>query len=269
MLLKDIIVHLDRGPGCTARFMAAVDLARRHQACLKGLYVIDHPYYNSQPDLERDYDEMRSFFVNAATKSGVTAEWLFVDWRVVGVSLSEIIAYHAYSADLLIIGQPKERRRFRGGNYELPEQLIRVCGRPVVVFPAASDVYHFGGKILVAWRGGRESTRAIHDALPLLHDSSRIEIITVVSDEEERKRENASLSAIDVHLARYAIEARTTMIDRNGKSVADVLLKRVEEEEADLLVMGGVAYSTRGVPRFTDLAREVMQRMTVPILFSH
>lgn len=269
MSLKDIIVHLDRGPGCTARFMAAVDLAQRHRACLKGLYVIEHPYYAPQSDLERDYDEVRNFFINAASKSGVAAEWLYVDWGVVGVPLSEIITFHAYSADLVIIGQPKEGRGFRRGNHELPEHLIRGSGRPVVVFPAHGDAYHFGGKILVAWRGGRESTRAIHDALPLLKGSSRVDIVAVVSGEAERARESASLLALDVHLARHAIEARTTMIDREGRSITDILLERVGEVGADLLVMGGFTYSARGVPLFGDLAREVMKRMTVPVLFSH
>jgi nucleotide-binding universal stress UspA family protein len=269
MPLKDIIVHLDRGPGCTARFMAAVDLARKHRACLKGLYVISHPFYAPQSDLERDYEEVRSFFVNAASKSGVTAEWLYVDWGVVGVPLSEIVTFHAYSTDLLIIGQPNEGSRFRRGNHELPERLILGCGRPVVVFPADGNAYRFGDKVLVAWRGGRESTRAIHDALPLLQGASRIDVVAVVSGEAEREHESTSLAALDTHLARHAIEARTTVIDREGRPVADILLERIREAEADLLVMGGMSYTTRGVPNFGGLARELTRRMTVPILFSH
>jgi nucleotide-binding universal stress UspA family protein len=265
MPLRDIIVHLDRGVGCTARFMAAVSLARKHRACLKGLYVIDHPYYAPQSDLERDYAEVRNFFINAASKSGVSAEWLYVDWGVVGIPLSEIITFHAYAADLLIIGQPNEGRRFLRPNRDLPEQLIRGCGRPVVVFPASNDTYQFGENILVAWRGGRESARAIHDALPLLKVASRIDVVAVVSGEAERERERASLSAVDVHLARHAIEARTAMIDREGRSVADILLERVEEEKVDLLVMGGVTHGTRRAP----VSHNLMKRTTVPILFSH
>jgi nucleotide-binding universal stress UspA family protein len=269
MPLKDIIVHLDRGPGCTARFMAAIDLARRHRACLKGLYVISHPYYAPQSALERDYAEVRSFFINAASKSGVMAEWLYVDWNVVGVPLSEIITFHAYSTDLLIVGQSGDGRSVRRGNHQLPEHLILGTGRPVVVFPSDGNTYQFGAKVLVAWKGGRESSRAIHDALPILENSSQVIIIAVVSGEAERERETDSLSALQEHLDRHDIKARTTIIDHGRHPIADILLERIKEEEADLLVMGGFTYGSRGVPVFGALSRELISRMTVPILFSH
>jgi nucleotide-binding universal stress UspA family protein len=269
MALKDIIVYLDGEPGCTARLMAAIDLARRHGACLKGLHAVSHPFYAPQRDFEHDYSKERDFFLGAASKSGVKAEWLYVDWGVVGVSLSEIIAFHACSTDLLIIGQPGKDARSKREGLELPERLILGSGRPVVVFPRDSDIFQFGDKVLVAWRGGREATRAIHDALPLLKGSSRIDIVSVVSGEEERQREQISLMAVDVYLARHAIEARTATIDGKGRSVADLILERIREEGSDLLVMGGFSYNARGIPIFNKLARELMAHMTVPILLSH
>lgn len=269
MPLKDIIVHLDRGPGCTARFMAAIDLARRHKARLKGLYVISHPYYASRSVLEGDYAEVRSFFINAASKHGVMAEWLYVDWNVVGVPLSEIIAFHAYSSDLLIIGQTAANRKFLRGYDDLSERLILSTGRPVVVFPSDGNTYQFGARILVAWRGGRESTRAVHDALPLLAAASQVAIVAVVSGKEEREREENMLAALHDHLANHSLEVSTTIIEREGRSVADILLERIGEESADLLAMGGLTHNARGVPVFGQLARELANRMTVPILFSH
>ncbi len=179
--LKDIIVHLDRGPGCTARFMAAIDLARTHRACLKGLYAISHPYYAPQTALEGDYAEVRSFFINAASKSGVMAEWLHVDWNVIGVPLSEMITFHAYATDLLIIGQPHDGRRVQRGNHEPVEHLILGTGRPVVVFPSDSNTYQFGTNVLVAWRGGEgidpcppRRTPAPREGIPGRHSRSGI-----------------------------------------------------------------------------------------------
>jgi nucleotide-binding universal stress UspA family protein len=267
--LKDIIVHLDRGPGCTARFMAAINLARMHKACLKGLYAISHPYYAPQSALEGDYAEVRSFFINAASKSGVMAEWLYVDWNVIGVPLSEMITFHAYATDLLIIGQPHDGRRVQRGDHEPVEHLILGTGRPVVVFPSDGNTYQFGTKVLVAWRGGRESARAFHDALPLLEKASQVYIVAVVSGEAEREREYASLSALKEHLGRHAIEASITIVDRERRAVADVLLEQVRDAGADLLVMGGFTYGLRGAPVFGELSREMLNRMTVPILFSH
>jgi nucleotide-binding universal stress UspA family protein len=269
MSLKDIVVHLDRRGGCTGRLLAAINLARRHGACLKGLCVVSHPYYAPQTDIERDYGEAYSFFVNAASKSGVTAEWLHVDWGVVGIPASDIIIHHSYTADLIIIGQPGTGRAAGREARDLPERLVVGCGRPVVVFPTEGTTFQFGTTILVAWKGGRESSRAIHDAFPLLKAATRIDIVAVVSGEEERAREQAALAVLDVHLARHGIEARQTVVDRGKRSVADTLLQLAADKGSDLLVMGGCTADWRGAPALNPLGREMMARMTVPVLFSH
>ena len=269
MPLKDIIVHLDRGPGCTARFMAAIDLARMHKACLKGLYVISHPYYAPQLTLDGDYAEVRSFFINAASKSGVMAEWLYVDWNVVGVSMSEMITFHAYATDLLVIGQPHNGRKVQRGNHEPIEHLILGTGRPVIVFPSDSTIYQFGKRVLVAWRGGRESSRALHDALSVIEKASRVDIVAVVSGETEREREQATLSALNEHLARHGVDAHVAIVNKGKRSVADIILDQVRDSDADLLVMGGFTYGLRGAPVFGELPRELLKRTPVPILFSH
>jgi hypothetical protein len=265
MSLKDIVVHLNRKAGCTARLMAAISLARQHKACLKGLCAISHPYYAPVSDLERDHGEAHSFFINAASKSGVMAEWLYVDWGVVGTPLNDIITSHSYTTDLLILGQPEAGRESR----DIPERVIIGSGRPVVVFPTESTIFQFGAKILVAWRGGRESSRSLHDAFPLLKAASAVDIVAVVSGDEERTREKESLAFLDVHLARHGIETSQTIIDRGKRSIADVLLQRAAEEGIDLMVVGGCSYDWRRAPVFNPLGRELMARMTVPILFSH
>jgi nucleotide-binding universal stress UspA family protein len=267
--LKDIIVHLDRGPGCTARFMAAIDLAQRHGATLKGLYPVNHPFYEPQSTNDRDYTDVRDFFINAASKADVNAEWLYADWGVVGVSLTEIISFHAHAADLIVIGQPPPDQKVSKERQEFPEHLILSAGRPVLVFPAAGDHYHVGTKILVAWRGGRESTRALHDALPLLGPTTTLEIVSVTSGENDRTWQNYGLKALRDHLDKHAITADISVIGRGNETVADILLRTIEEKDVDLLVMGGFTYTTRGMPVFGDLARELMRRMTVPVLFSH
>lgn len=269
MSLKDIVVHLDRKPGCTARVLAAADLARQHGAFLKGLYVVSHQYYTPDSDFDGDYDEARGFFLNAASKSGVRAQWLFADWGVVGVSASDIILFHCHATDLLIIGQPDADRPVRRRNYELPERLIMGSGRPVVIVPADGSTFKFGSRILVAWKGGRESCRALHDALSLMREASRIDIVAVVSGEEERAWESASLTALGDYLERQALVTSSRIIERGKRSVADVILGQIEEEKFDLVIMGGCSHDLLGAPVFNQLGRDLLNRMTVPILFSH
>jgi nucleotide-binding universal stress UspA family protein len=268
MALKDITVHLHRNPGATAHFMAAIDLARRHQACLRGLYAISHPYYLPNSNLDRDYDEVRTFFLNAAAKSHVQAEWLLVDWQVVGVPLSDIIAVHAYHTDVLIVGQPVPGSYSRREELLLPQRLILETGRPVVVLPSDGNTYRFGEKIMVAWKRGRESARAIHDALPLLEKASEVTIVAVVSGQAQRDWETDGLSALQEHLDRHGIQTSTSVLDSGSSSVADVLLHQVGELGADLLVVGGYTPASR-ISRGPNLSRDLISRTPVPILFSH
>jgi nucleotide-binding universal stress UspA family protein len=269
MPLRDIVVHLDRRSGCTARVLAAANLARQHGACLKGLYVVSHQFYTPESDYDRDYDEARNFFLNATAKSGVTAEWLYEDWGVVGIPASDVIAFHSHSTDLLVIGQPDPGRRRKQADHELPERLIVGSGRPVVVFPAESSNFQFGTKIMVAWKAGRESCRALHDATPLLRAASRVEVTAVVAGDEETLWEQASMKALDRHLARHSVEAQHLVIQGGNRSVADILLERAAGEGFDLLVVGGCSHDWHGATVLSPLGRELLTRMTLPVLFSH
>ncbi len=107
-MLTDIIVHMDRGAGCTARLMAAIDLASRHGGRLKGLYVITHPHYTSSSSYLSDFAQVREFFVNATSKAGIETEWLLVDWNTVGTPLAEIVTNHSHYADTILVGQPTQ-----------------------------------------------------------------------------------------------------------------------------------------------------------------
>ena len=102
-MLTDIIVHMDRGAGCTARLMAAIDLASRHGARLKGLYAITHPHYTSSSSYLADFAQVREFFINTTSKAGIEAEWLQVDWNTVGTPLTEIVTKHSHYADTVLV----------------------------------------------------------------------------------------------------------------------------------------------------------------------
>lgn len=266
MPIRDILVHLDRRPGNTARLLAAVNLARRYSACLKGLCVISHPYYTPHTDLERDYGEVHRFFVNAASKSGVLAHWLYEEMGVVGAPGSDLIVRHSYTTDLVIIGQ-----HGTAGDPErdLPERLILGCGRPVVIFPTESTAFQFGTKILIAWKEGRESSRVLHEAMPLLKGAESVHVLSVVSGDEERNREQAGLDALQEHLSRHGMDTLWTVVERGKRSVADIILEQAAEKEIDLLVMGGCSYDWKRTPVFNALGREIMQRSAIPVLFAH
>lgn len=266
-MLTDIIVHMDREAGCTARLMAAIDLALRHRARLKGLYVITHQHYTSSSTYLSDFGQVREFFINAASKAGVEAEWLLVDWNVVGTPIHEIIVRHACSADLVLVGRPQ--RQDQRAALSFHEGLLLGSGRPIVAFPADGELFRFGERVLVAWKGGRESVRAVHDALPLLQQAQEVTIAAVVGTATEQHNEEQTLAELLPHLERCGVRARAEFLPLKAGGISGTLLKYAEQASSDLLVLGGAAYKTNRAPLISPLARELLFRAPLPLMLSH
>ena len=267
-MLKDILVHMDRGVGCTARLMAAIALARQHNARLKGLYVITHPHYASSSDYLADFSQVREFFINATSKAGVLAEWQLVDWGVVGTPVQSIVTSYAYHSDLILVGQPAYLHK-RAKSLEYHEHLLLASGRPVVVFPAQGEIFKFGERIMVAWKGGRESTRAVHDALPLLQTAEQVTLVAITDNRAEQLREEQSLAARLDHLHRHEVQASSATIPLGRTSIAGALLPHALQEKTDLLVMGAFAYKSNRAPFLSPLTRELLIQANIPLLISH
>ena len=47
MNLKDILVHIDNRPTCESRLRTAIQLARRQESRITGIYIIPSHYYAS------------------------------------------------------------------------------------------------------------------------------------------------------------------------------------------------------------------------------
>lgn len=267
-MLKDILVHMDRGVGCTARLMASIDLARRHNARLKGLYVITHPHYTSSSEYLADFSQVREFFINATSKAGVLAEWQVVDWGIVGTPLHSVVTSYSYHTDLVLVGQPAYLHK-RTKSLEYHEHLLLTSGRPVVVFPAHGEIFKFGEKITIAWKGGRESARAVHDALPLLQTAAQVTLLAITENRAEQAREEQSLAAMLDHLRQHQVEATATTLPLGRNSIVDLLLPYAAQTKTDLLVIGAFAYKSNRAPVLSPLTRELLIQASIPLLIAH
>lgn len=267
-MLTDIVVHMDRAAGCTARLMAAINLAMQHRARLKGLYVISHPHYASSSDYLSDFGQVRDFFINATSKAGVDAEWLLVDWSVVGTPMHQIVARYAYYADTVLVGQPPYLQS-RKTSLDFHEGLFLSSGRPVIVFPAYGEIFKLGSRIMVAWKGGRESVRAVHDSLPLMRQAASVSIVAVSSSRDEQIRERQAIAAMCDHLERAGIKASGDVVTPVADSICDTLLVQASQEQADLLVVGAFAYKSSRAPVLSPLTRDLLVKSNIPLLVSH
>jgi nucleotide-binding universal stress UspA family protein len=270
MSLKKLMVHLDHGGRTAARLALAVSLAREHGAHLVGVFgqraqalrvgvVASWP----SPAYTEARDASKAAF-EAATADLPSAEWRDIN-RGGDAELLRHITDLARHADLVVLGQHDEH-----GQAWVPEELvgdvILDCGRPVLVFPYVGNFAGIGKHPLIAWHNARESARALNDALPLIQGC---DIAHVVSFSAHREEGEASCTEVERHLAAHGIKAKTEVILVQDFGIMDLLLNRVTDRTADLLVMGahghiGFPFESRGAG-----TRYILRHMTVPVLMSN
>ncbi|MGK2906236.1 MAG: universal stress protein [Desulfuromonadales bacterium] len=269
MNFKDILVHIDNRPNCVSRLAVAIQLARQHQARLAGLYVIPHPYFASHHvDSQELAEAARMRFAQAVAEAQLESEWLCVDSLQSGLELSQIITLHAHYRDLLVISQTDLSAPDRTVPPDLPERAVLGSGRPVLIVPYAGEFTTFGRRVMLAWRGGPESSRALHDSLPLLYQAELVKVLSVQGPggDESYKSHNADICH---HLVYYGINAAGEKRVGGDLSVGDLLLNRCADEGIDLLVMGAFAQTRRGQQTLGDVGRYLLEFMTIPVLMSH
>lgn len=269
MSLKNLMVHLDAGERAGVRLALAVGLARQHGARLIGVFgqlaQAQHVgVVATWPSAEyvAARDASRAAFEKATT--GLPrAEWIDTN-RGSETEVLRLVTNRARHADLVILGQ-----RERGGNNLLPEDFVMDvvldCGRPVLVIPYAGDFTAVGKRPMIAWNDAREAAHALNDALPLLKDCDDAWVLSFATRREDA---DASCASAVRHLADHGVTAKPEVLVVEDFGIMDLLLNRISDRSADLLVMG--AHGQIGFPFVSRGAgtRYIMQHMTVPVLMS-
>ncbi len=268
MKAKDILVHIDSRSTCSSRLVTAIQLAKQQQAKLTGLYAIP-PYQEKQYDLPYKLAEQaQKKFDKKVSEAGLESEWICVNTASSDLDLMQSINLYAHYRDLLIVSQSDPDTKDLSIPRELPEKAILGAGRPVLVVPYACDIKTVGKRIMLVWRGGPESSRALHDSMPFLRSAESVHVMSIhgYGGDESYESHNADICN---HLARYGVNAIGETHVTGDLSVGDMLLNRSADEGIDLLVMGAFTQSRRGNQMLGEVGRYLLQYMTVPVLMSH
>lgn len=275
MAFKDILVHVDNSPQVKTRLDLAAKLAQAQDAHLIALNVRTRPLmpqfirsqYGAQLDRIREEfnaeaaREARAVFDSIQPAHGVTTEW-----RDVEGSLEQSVTLHARYADLTVLGQGEG-----GDNGERPlaDAVMLDVGRPVLVVPHAGRFPTLGERVLVAWNGSREATRAVHDALPILRRSRLTHVMAVNPTGGMAGHGDIPGADICLHLSRHGVNAVCEHVKSEDLNVGQMLLSRAADEGADLIVMGAYGRSRLSELVLGGATRHLLRHMTVPVLMSH
>lgn len=274
MAITTVLVHLDTGEATRARLETAIALVRDHGARLIGLHIrpvvdirsVAQAYVGTNfiAEQERVASEtaarIEAEFLDRAERAGVTAEW-----RCEKGDVYDLVARHARYVDVAIVGQTPPNDPEGLFFLQIPEQVALTAGRPVIVVPYIGGYPEIGKRVVVAWNGSREATRAVHDALPILEKAQRVVVLSI-DPGERRHIPGADIAAL---LARHGVRAEASETSSGEIRVGDVLLSRAADLSADLIVMGAYGHSRAREWVTGGVTRHLLAHMTVPVLMSH
>ncbi len=151
--------------------------------------------------------------------------------------------------------------------------VLRYSGRPVLVVPDGSTATLPPRRVVIAWKPTRETSRAVADAMPLLHKADAVDVLVIdpVVGERARSGGHGDEPGADIaaHLARHGLRVEVITRPSMNFSVAYAVLEYACTVGADLVVAGGYGHSRLREALLGGTTRELLQTTHLPVLFSH
>jgi nucleotide-binding universal stress UspA family protein len=276
-MVKDIVVNLsvrEDGGNVGDYAVAVADALGAHIAGIAFLYdpilpisgtgyipaeVIDTQLADNQDAAKAAIDRF-----NATTsRVGVSAEAVTLSASAAGAG--DQFARIARRFDLAIVPQAEPK----GGTVEelIAEATLFESGRPVIVVPYIQKGPLKLDRVMVCWDGSRPAARAINDAIPLLEQAGRVEVVIVTN--ERGKQDEIEGADMGQHLARHGLKVDVKRIAGGHIDVAAALLSHVADSSIDFIVMGGYGHSRLREFVLGGVTHSILQSMTAPVLMAH
>lgn len=259
---------------------AAFSLAGIHDAHVLGIYTVPNPHgigipasygaiaseINHSRYFEENLEGVKDRFENLARRHNVRAEWRQVNGET-GL-LADAMLKHAPYSDLIVASQVSSSTSTTIES-DFTERLILESGRPVLVIPNRGDYETVGTKVLIGWNATREALRAAFDAVPLIKEAERVELLWANARDEPDIAGDLPGAELAAVFARHDIKVLAKSISAPHLAPADALLNEAADSGADLIVIGAYGHSRLREFVFGGVTRTLLQNMTAPVLMSH
>jgi nucleotide-binding universal stress UspA family protein len=272
MSYATLMVYVDADGAPEARVRLAAGLADKFNATLIGVSALAAAPIMPEGILvqsltEVELREMRAKLADRGNwfRRIAGGDHRRLEWRAVLEFPTDALTREARSADLIVIGHAARTQSIYGSLD--PAGVVLTTGRPTLVVPDAASALR-ADHVVIGWRDTREARRAVQDALPLLHQASRVTVVEIcASGEESAARQH--LDDVARYLERHRISGGPRVILQRGGSGASLLIRLAQDEGADLLVTGAYGHSRLGEWIFGGVSRDLLATSPICCLMSH
>ena len=187
--------------------------------------------------------------------------------HALGDSASQMAALHARYADICVV--PTASGADSGLAHHYFSALLMHSGRPVLAVPEHCAATASPKHVVIAWQPTRETTRAVHDAMPFLHAAETVDVLIIDPEVDDTAHGENPGADIATHLARHGLRVNVVSVPSAGRSVATSINEYLSQSGANLLVAGGYGHNRLQEFLLGGVTRALLQTAAVPVLFSH
>jgi nucleotide-binding universal stress UspA family protein len=277
-MYKDLLVHVKPHEEWSAHIDLAMALGARFQARVTGLL----PHENLAiakllaegpggggaliKDLQAAADacaaSLQHRFAERLKAHGADGELQVAEGRA-----HEVLGLAGRFHDLVVVEQTNLSQD--DINWSTAEEAAVNSGRPTLIAPRHAPSDGAFARVLLAWNGSREATRAMHAARPIWEKADEVVLVSGPSREIAPSITRPPPGDIETYLRRRA--ASVTVVDdrvRDPEAAARILAVAAEAK-CSLIVMG--AFGRKGLSRLIlgGATSRVFRDAPIPILTAH
>ena len=253
MAYKDILVYLDPTAESNERLKFAANLARASGARLIG---VDASASTGALAADEGAVTQKDFL---ELTQGLTSVFVTAERPGAGDAFTHCV-------DLIVAPAPGGASRDAVHRGTL-DRALTDSGAPMLILPPDWTGGPVGSDIVIAWNGGREALRAVHDAMPFLETAKKTTVFCFSSRPSDLR---ASAQMLVDHLATHGVVAHISDWTNTGDLTAiEALFASLDTQDADLIVAGAFGHSRLYEGLFGGVSLDLMRQQSLPVLMSH
>lgn len=187
-----------------------------------------------------------------------------VVWREVEGPADRMTGIAARFADLIVFAKPETGDVTDSVWRSMFDAALFASARPVILMPSLPAPLS-ASRIMIAWNGTPQATRAVAAALPLLRRAQGVFIGTAGLDEDLQR----DAERLKEYLLLHEVDAQVEHLPKSLRETGSVLLGMASQFEADLLVIGGHGRNRLREWTLGSTTSHVVDLATIPVFLVH